>query len=153
VLIKSIFRVFWLTSLTLPHTASVAKKLETIQRKFLKGPFGCDFIYNLVRWNIINIPMTDGGLGVKHCRLFNEPLLSKWLWRYMNEKGNLRRRLVSSNTVIIGSDGIPLNLMVLMAEVWGDTFTKDGADFIINFLLRSVLVVPSFLAQLLAPVV
>ena len=71
----------------------------------------------------------------------------------MNEKGNLRRRLVSSNTVIIGSDGIPLNLMVLMAEVWGDTFTKDGADFIINFLLRSVLVVPSFLAQLLAPVV
>jgi len=33
-------------------------------------------------------------------------------------------------------DGILLNVVVLMSKVCGDTVTKDGADFVIIFLLR-----------------
>jgi len=38
--------------------------------------------------------MIQGGLGVRDLLLFNEALPGKWLLRYMNEKGNLWRKLV-----------------------------------------------------------
>jgi len=59
--------------------SSVASKLEAIQSIFLWGSFGSDFKYHLVRWNIVKQPMTQGGLGVRDLRLFNEALLGKWL--------------------------------------------------------------------------
>ena len=34
-------------------------------------------------------------LGVRDLRLFNETLLGKSLWRFMNEKGNLRRKVAT----------------------------------------------------------
>lgn len=47
---------------------------------------------------------------------------------------------LAANMVIMDLDGIPLYLVVLMGKVCGDTFTKDGAEFVIVFLLRLVLV-------------
>ena len=64
-----------------PLPVLVANKLETIQRKFLRGFFGSDFKYHLVKWNIIKNPIPNGGLGVRDLRLFNVALLDKWLWR------------------------------------------------------------------------
>jgi len=80
----------------LPLPVSVANKLEAIQRKFLWGSFGSDVKFHLVRWNIIKNPVPEGGLGVRDLRLFNEALLGKWLWRYMNEKDSLWRRVIRS---------------------------------------------------------
>ena len=53
---------YFLSLFSIP--ASVAAKLEAIQRKFLWGSFGADFKYDLVRWDIVKLPMSDGGLGV-----------------------------------------------------------------------------------------
>ena len=49
----------------------MGSKLETIQRSFLRCPFGSDFKYHLVRWNIVKQPRTPRGL-----ELFNESLIS-----------------------------------------------------------------------------
>ena len=81
---------YFLSLYSLP--SSVANKLEAIQRNFLWGSFGSDFKFHLVRWNIVKQPMLLGGLGIRDLRLFNEALLGKWLWRFMNEKGNLWRK-------------------------------------------------------------
>jgi len=75
----------------------VAGKLEAIQRSFLGGSFGSDFKYYFVRWNIVKQAVTQGCLGIRDLCLFNEALLGKWFWRFMNEKGNLWRKVVATN--------------------------------------------------------
>ena len=60
-----------------PLPVSVANKLEAIQRRFLWGSFGSNFKFHLGRYNIIKNPISEGGLGVRDLRLFNEVLLGK----------------------------------------------------------------------------
>ena len=90
-----------------PVPSSVACKLEAIQRNFLWGSFGSDFKYHLVRWNIVKQPVDKGGLGVRDIRIFNEALLGKWLWRFLNEKGNLWRKVVASKYGVVGFGWYP----------------------------------------------
>ena len=47
-------------------------------------------------------PLLLGRLGIRDLRLFNEALLGKWQWRFMNEKGNLWRKVL---TIKYGNDG------------------------------------------------
>ena len=47
-------------------------------------------------------PVIQGGLGNKDLQFFNEALLCKWLWRFLNEKGNLSRKVV---TIKYGDEG------------------------------------------------
>ena len=72
----------------------MAAKLEAIQRKCLWGSFGADFNYYLVRWDIVKLSMLEGGLRIRNLKIFNEALLGKWLWRFMNEKTNHWRRVI-----------------------------------------------------------
>lgn len=37
-----------------------------------------------VSWDTVCLPKEFGGLGVKHCGLFNLALLSKWKWKILN---------------------------------------------------------------------
>lgn len=45
----------------------------------------------LMAWDDICKPKRYGGLGINIIRDVNEALLSKWLWRFGQEKGNLWR--------------------------------------------------------------
>ena len=47
---------------------------------------------------------------------------------------------LGANRVIMVLDGIPLNPEELIGKVYGDSFTKDGEDFITIFPLKLVLV-------------
>ena len=56
----------------------------------------------LVKWTMdkptradSGIQLFAGGLGVRDLRIFNEALLGKWLCRFMNEKGNMWRKVVT----------------------------------------------------------
>jgi hypothetical protein len=43
--------------------------------------------YHLTRWNIICRPKDQGGLGVEVLDIKNRSLLSKWLYKLLNEEG------------------------------------------------------------------
>jgi hypothetical protein len=43
--------------------------------------------YRLTRWNINCRPKDQGGLGIEVLELKNKSLLSKWLFKIINEEG------------------------------------------------------------------
>jgi len=109
-LIKSVLSsipTHFLSLLLLP--SSVATKLEAIKQKFLWASFGKDFKYHLVRWNFVKLPILNGGLGVKRLEDFNEDIQGKWLWRFMNEKDSLCRRVISTKYRVEGFGWYPSN--------------------------------------------
>jgi len=70
--------------------------LEAIQKNFLWGSFGTDFKYHLVRWNIVKQPAIQRSLEVRELQLFNDAVLGKRLWTFMNEKVNLWRKVAAT---------------------------------------------------------
>jgi len=58
-----------------PIPPLVATKLEAIQGKFLCSSFVGVFKYHLLRWNIVKLPMPEGGLGFRDLEIFNEARL------------------------------------------------------------------------------
>jgi hypothetical protein len=74
-----------------PIPASVAKRIEKIQRNFLWGNSEEVINFHLVRWDHICTPYSNGGLNIRNLRRFNEALLGKWLWRFGVEREALWR--------------------------------------------------------------
>ncbi|RVX04307.1 Beta-arabinofuranosyltransferase RAY1 [Vitis vinifera] len=65
--------------------ASVAAKIERLQRDFLWSGVGEGKRDHLVRWDVVCKPKTIGGLGLGNISWRNLALLGKWLWRYPRE--------------------------------------------------------------------
>jgi hypothetical protein len=59
--------------------------------------------YRLARWNIISQPKEQGGLGNQNIGVQNKCLLSKWLFKFINEEGLwqnlLRRKYMRTQTI------------------------------------------------------
>jgi hypothetical protein len=77
-----------------PIPASVAKRIEKIQRKFLWGDSEEVSNFHLMNWDHICTPHSNGGLNIRNLRRFNEALLGKWLWRFGVEREALWRQVV-----------------------------------------------------------
>ena len=63
-----------------PIPASMALRIDKIQRDFLWGGMGKGKKFHLVNWSHVCQPLKMGGLGVRNLRIFNQALLGKWLW-------------------------------------------------------------------------
>ncbi|CAN4112860.1 unnamed protein product [Withania somnifera] len=50
--------------------------------------------FNLVNWAIVQQSRKNGGLGVGNLRLQNKGLLSKWLWRFIEEEQGLLKEVI-----------------------------------------------------------
>ena len=87
-------------------------------------------------WNIVKQPISIRGFGVRDLRLFNEALLGKWLWRFLNEKDNLWRKVVATKYGSTNFVGTLLCQMELMDAVFGDTFINVGRVSLLTFPLR-----------------
>jgi hypothetical protein len=73
----------------------VIKQLVRIQRNFLWGGGVVEKKLCWVKWDLISLPKSQGGLGVKNLALFNSALLSKWKWRCIDDRNALWADLLS----------------------------------------------------------
>ncbi|KAG6713315.1 hypothetical protein I3842_05G145000 [Carya illinoinensis] len=78
----------------IPLLASIACRMEKLQRDFLWSGIGEEFKFHLVGWEKVCNPMRDGGLGIRNVRILNRSLLGKWLWLYNNERGALWKGVI-----------------------------------------------------------
>ena len=74
----------------------VCARLERIQRQFLWG--GSDGVkkVSLVNWATVCTEKKKGGFGIKSFSKMNKALLSKWNWRFANDRNSLWRKIISS---------------------------------------------------------
>jgi len=72
-----------------------------------------------VKWNIIKQPFPKDGLGIRDLVIFNDVLLGKWLWRFMNEKDKLWRAVIKAKYEAEGMDGSQVSIMALTELVFG----------------------------------
>ena len=73
----------------------VCARLERIQRQFLWG--GTDNVKKilLVKWATVCTDKRKGGIGIRSYSKMNKALLSKWSWRFANDRKALWRRVIS----------------------------------------------------------
>jgi hypothetical protein len=68
-----------------PILVSVAKRLKRLQQEFLWSGMGYEVKLHLVNWHRICTPIKESGLGVRNVIQFNQALLRKWMWRFVQE--------------------------------------------------------------------
>ncbi|KAJ9671310.1 hypothetical protein PVL29_025144 [Vitis rotundifolia] len=95
--------------------ASVAAKIERLQRDFLWSGIGEGKRDHLVRWDVVCNPKAKGGLGFGKITLRNIALLGKWLWRFPREDSALWHQVILS---IYGphSNGWDANTLVIWSH-------------------------------------
>ena len=73
----------------------VCARLERIQRQFLWG--GNDIVkkVSLVSWVTVCTVKRKGGMGIKSLSKMNKALLSKWNWRFANDRNSLWRKVIA----------------------------------------------------------
>ncbi|RVX11415.1 LINE-1 reverse transcriptase-like [Vitis vinifera] len=84
--------IYSMSVLRLP--SSVRRRLEQIQRDFLWGGGNLERKPHLVRWKVVCLSKKKGGLGIKCLSILNKVLLSKWNWRFANEREALWNQVI-----------------------------------------------------------
>ncbi|RVW40194.1 Transposon TX1 uncharacterized 149 kDa protein [Vitis vinifera] len=87
--------IYYMSVLSLP--SSVRRRLEQIQRDFLWGGGSLERKPHLVRWKVVCLSKKKGGLGIKCLSNLNKALLSKWNWRFANEREALWNQVIRGN--------------------------------------------------------
>lgn len=62
---------------------------------------------NWIDWERVNKPNKLGGLGIRNIKAINKALLSKWSWRYSQEKEAVCRLVIQYKTQTENDDLIP----------------------------------------------
>ncbi|XP_015954786.1 uncharacterized protein LOC107479150 [Arachis duranensis] len=97
VLIKSVINslpVYYLSLYKMP--SAVARRIITLQRRFLWGKDDGQPRMALVKWELVQAPKKLGGLGVGDAVVRNTALLFKWWWRFSKEDCPLWKKIVCS---------------------------------------------------------
>jgi len=93
--------MFMLSFFEIPK--GVLKKLEYFRSRFFWQNDQHKKKYRLVRWPIICQPKEQGGLGIQNLEIQNKCLLSKWLFKLLNENGTwqelIRNKYIKNKTL------------------------------------------------------
>ena len=79
--------IYYMSMLSIPR--KVRLRLEQIQRDFLWAGGVLEKKPHLVRWSLVCLEKSNGGLGVKCLSILNKALLCKWRWRFAIERERL----------------------------------------------------------------
>ena len=77
--------MFMLSFLEIPK--GVLKRLDFYRSRFFWQSDQNKQKYRLTKWNIVCRPKDQGGLGIEVLDIKNKCLLSKWLFKLINEEG------------------------------------------------------------------
>jgi hypothetical protein len=81
----------------------VREKIEYYRSRFYWQNDNQKKKYKLTKWSILCQPKDQGGLGIQNIELQNQCLLSKWLFKLINEDGLwqtiLRKKYLSNETI------------------------------------------------------
>jgi hypothetical protein len=82
----------------------VLEKIDYYRSSFYWQSYQHKKKYRLTRWNIICEPKEQGGLDILNIDVQNRCLLSKWLFKLINEEGiwqnMLKRKYLQTQTII-----------------------------------------------------
>jgi hypothetical protein len=70
--------------------------MNNIRSRFFWRGAGGDFKYHMIKWAAVYRPKELGGLGAVNTRIFNECLMTKWIWKLYKQKGSLWVRLLTA---------------------------------------------------------
>ena len=74
----------------------VVHRLVALQRNFLWGGDHDHKKIPWVKWEVVCLPKTKGGLGIKDISKFNIALLGKWIWALASDQQQLWARIIIS---------------------------------------------------------
>ncbi|KAJ9704079.1 hypothetical protein PVL29_005387 [Vitis rotundifolia] len=72
----------------------VARRLEKIQRDFLRGGGRLERKVHLINWEVVCTQKVKGGLGIRKIETLNKALLGKWIWRFASERNILWKKVI-----------------------------------------------------------
>jgi hypothetical protein len=104
VLINSVLTslaIFMMSFFEVPK--GVLEKIDYFRSRFFWQGDGHKKKYRLARWDVLCQPKELGGLGILNLEIQNKCLLSKWLYKLLNEEGMwqslLRRKYLANRTL------------------------------------------------------
>jgi hypothetical protein len=108
----------------------VRKRLDFYRSRFFWQSDEAKRKYRLTIWNIICRPKDQGGLGIEVLELKNRCLLSKWLFKLLNEEGVwqelLHNKYLSQKTLAeVQAKPTDSPFWKVLMRVKDDFFVKD----------------------------
>jgi hypothetical protein len=80
---------YWLTDGT--H-----KQMDSIRANFLWQGADRKFKYHMAKWEMVSKPRDQGGIGIINTRIMNDCLLTKWIWRILQEPDELWFKVIKA---------------------------------------------------------
>ncbi|XP_011624179.1 uncharacterized protein LOC105420790 [Amborella trichopoda] len=131
--------------LSIAIPSSVARKIETLMRNFLWGSSTDSMKFHRLRWDRVCTPKSEGGLGIRRVKLFNQALLCKWWWRSLHFKDHLWYKVIAAKYEVnkfemwVGLRNVYISHNVANQVVWD--IDKDG-DYSVKSMPKERWVAP-----------
>ena len=93
-LVVNALPIYLLSFFKIPQ--KVINRLVKLQRNFLWGGDQDNKKIPWVKWDIVYLPKSEGGLGIKDITKFNTTLLGKWIWALVSDQQQLWVRIINS---------------------------------------------------------
>ncbi|MCI03482.1 putative non-LTR retroelement reverse transcriptase, partial [Trifolium medium] len=118
----------------------VWKSIRRIQREFLWGGTRRGKRISWIKWDVVCLPKSKGGLGVRDVRVVNISLLAKWRWRLLNNDNAVWKEVIQSKygdtavgRVVLGEECKPW-----YASLWWKDICSIGNNLNNNWFAQSV---------------